>query len=442
MSRCNDCANFLCACCDNAHKYMRCFENHTVVLLEDLRNSTEKVSIHKPLFCAQHTAENLKYYCFNCQVPVCNDCLIADHKGAEHHYELICEAEKRMRTDLEEMIDKAKIKVDYCNSSAGDLENALTELQQQHDTAQEIIEENFENFQRILNRCRDNAIKDLEKLHSERELKIMDLLHNVEKSVEKLESTCRFTDKVLQEANGAEMLSLKQLIGAQFVNLITNTPKVDVHYSLEFDTKFEQYEVIAQNMFGKFRTESSSSPKESTPPPTLPGMPPMLLKQQTNGNCNNNNSSSNNNSNQGALTGSVTASSPISLPTSMQSSFEGDMLGPNFILPPNVLSPETPMNNPLSSSSAVSTVVSTAGGNNIPGLSSIAEYNLHRLANLADNGDHLTDPILPPPTNSSSSQQFTLADLISGDQRAFNSLQQLAKLGLNNNGKFCCFCRA
>lgn len=428
MSRCNDCANFLCASCDNAHKYMRCFENHTVVLLEELRNSTEKVAIHKPLFCATHTAENLKYYCFNCQVPVCNDCLIADHKGAEHHYELIVEAEKRMRTDLEEMIDKAKIKVDYCNGAAGDLENALTELQNQHDTAQDIIEENFENFKRTLNRCRDNAIKDLEKLHSERELKIMDLLHNVEKSVEKLESTCKFTDKVLQEANGAEMLSLKQLIGAQFANLITNTPKVDVHYSLEFDTKFEQYEVIAQNMFGKFRTESSSSPKESTPPPTLPGMPPML--KQTNGNCNNNN-----NSNQGALTGSVTASSPISLPTSMQSSFEGDMLGPNFMMPPNVLSPESPMNNQLSTT--VSTVVST--GNNIAGLSSIAEYNLHRLANLADNGDHLTDPIIPPSTATNSSQQFTLADLISGDQRAFNSLQQLAKLGLNNNSKCCVF---
>lgn len=353
-------------------------------------------------------------------MPVCNDCLIADHKGAEHHYELIVDAEKRMRVDLEEMIGKAKTKVDYCNGAAGDLENALTELQSQHDTAQETIEDNFENFKMTLNRCRDNALKDLEKLHSERELKIMDLLHNVEKSVEKLESTSKFTAKVLQQANGAELLSLRQLIAAQFSNLIANTPKVDVHYSLEFDTKFEQFETIAQNMFGKFRTESSSSPKESTPPPTLPGMPPML--KQTNGNCNN----------QGALTGSVTASSPISLPTSMQSSFEGDMLGPNFIMPPNVLSPESPqmMNNSISTT--VSTVVSTV--NNMPGLSTIAEYNLHRLANLADNGDHMSDGHILP-TNPSPSQQFTLADLISGDQRAFNSLQQLAKLGLNNNGE-------
>lgn len=421
MSRCNDCANFLCASCDNAHKYMRCFENHTVVLLDELRNSTEKVAIHKPLFCVTHTAENLKYYCFNCHVPVCNDCLIADHKGAEHHYELIVDAEKRMRIDLEEMIGKARGKVDYCSGAAGDLENALTELQNQHDTAQETIDDNFENFKMTLNRCRDNALKDLERLHSERELKIMDLLHNVEKSVEKLESTSKFTSKVLQQANGAELLSLRQLIAAQFAKLIKSTPKCDVHYSLEFDTKFEQFETIAQDMFGKFRTESSSSPKESTPPPTLPGMPPML--KQTNGNCNN----------QGALTGSVTASSPISLPTSMQSSFEGDMLGPNFIMPPNVLSPESPqmMNNPIST--AVSTVVSTV--NNMPGLTSIAEYNLHRLANLADNGDHMSDAIIPP-TNPSPSQQFTLADLISGDQRAFNSLQQLAKLGLNNNGEF------
>jgi hypothetical protein len=45
ISRCNDCANFLCASCDNAHRYMRCFESHKVVQLDELRQSTEKVRL-------------------------------------------------------------------------------------------------------------------------------------------------------------------------------------------------------------------------------------------------------------------------------------------------------------------------------------------------------------------------------------------------------------
>lgn len=433
MSRCNDCANFLCASCDNAHKYMRCFENHKVVLLDELRNSKEKVVIHKPLFCQTHSSENLKYYCFSCHVPVCNDCLIADHKGADHPYELIGDAEKRIRPDIEELMHNAQAKVVYYDTAVGNLNNSLNELQSQHDSARELIENNYKSFKHILDKCREKSLKDLERLHSERELNIMDSLHSVEKMVERVEETCKFTTKVLQQSNGAELLSLKKLICNQIIYLMTNTPKTDLNYSLEFDAKFEKFEVLAQDTFGKFRTESSHSPKESTPPPTLPGMPPMLNK-------------SNGNSSQGALTASVTASSPISLPTSMQSSFDGDMLGSNFMLPSNVMSSEPPqmMSNAIVGVSPVSSGVSgnsvgvpiiggAGASNNMTCLSSIAEYNLHRLANLADVGADMTDNIVPS-SNPSPSPQFTINDLISGDQRAFNSLQALAKLGMNSNG--------
>ncbi|KAG4068417.1 hypothetical protein HA402_007937 [Bradysia odoriphaga] len=419
MSRCNDCANFLCASCDNAHKYMRCFENHKVVLLDELRESTEKVAIHKPLFCQIHSSENLKYYCFNCQVPVCNDCLIANHKGAEHHYELIADAEKRMRGEIEKLLMSAKAKVDFCDGAVGNLSNSLTELQSQHDSAREQIEDNYQSFKQILDRCRENALKELEKLHSERELKIMDLLHDVEKSVEKIENACKFTKKVLNQANGTELLSLKKIIGTQIINLIKHAPQVDVNFSLDFDSNYDKFNVMAQDTFGKFRTELTVVPKENTPPPTLPGMPPVLGKP--NGNCSN--------SSPGTLTGSVTTSSPISLTTSMQSSFDGDMsqLSNNYMMPPHVISPNSPPIAPNSGPSAVS------AQNNISCLS-IAEYNLHRLANIgniADAGTDITDGLSP--TNASPSPHLTLADLISGDQRAFHSFQAMAKMGLNNN---------
>lgn len=426
ISRCNDCASFLCAGCDHAHKYMRCFENHEVVKLEDLQKSAEKVSIHKPLFCSVHTNENLKYYCFNCQIPVCNDCLIADsHKGSEHHYDIITSAEKCVRHDIENLMKEARAKVKYCDTAVANLGTALTELQSQHDLARDLIEESYQNFKAVLDKCRDQSLKDLENLHSERELKIMDLLHNVEKTVEKIDGVCKFTSRVLDQANAAEFLSMKKLISTQFMNLINNIPKCDTNYSLEFDTKFEKFEQLAQETFGKFRTESTPpSPKESTPPPTLPGMPPVLMNRNMN--------SSNS---QSALTGSVTASSPISLPTSMQSSFEGDMsaLNSGFMLPTSVLTPDSPpqhtIANTISSTAAVPTVVGSA----IPGFNSIAEYNLQRLANLAETTPDISDAIVPAANSNPPTQHITLADILSGDQRAFNNLQALAKLGLNNN---------
>ncbi|KAL9880613.1 E3 ubiquitin-protein ligase meiotic P26 isoform 2-T4 [Glossina fuscipes fuscipes] len=548
ISRCNDCANFLCSGCDNAHKYMRCFENHEVLKLEDLQKSSDNgkpLVIHKPLYCNVHTSENLKYYCFNCQIPVCNDCLIADHKGSEHHYDVIALAEKSVRGDIENLMKEAKSKVQYCDDAVSNLSTALNELQTQHDSARDLIQETFEKYKKILEKCRDQALIELQKLHSERELKIMDLLQNIENTMGKINNANRFTNRVLEQANAGEFLAMKKLIGNQFINLINTTPKCDINYSLTFDTKLEKFEQVAQEAFGKFRTESTPpSPKESTPPPTLPGMPPTMINGRVGAiNCSN--------SSQGQVAGSVTASSPISLPTSMQSSFDGDfsVLGNGFMMS-NVLAPESPpqggnhhhhqlqqqmstssshsgvngyntigsigagsnLNNLLSgsasglngaingtingtinggnqlqgglmSSQGINGMPSTAstnglnnglnnainggitaglsnslggvlnggsgngsvGGATAPsGYNSILEYNLSRLASLTENTpDTLNDGLVGAtavttnqsvvPASNSQNQPITLADLLSGDQRAFNNLQALAKLGLNNN---------
>ncbi|XP_055680711.1 brain tumor protein [Lutzomyia longipalpis] len=444
ISRCNDCANILCASCDNAHQSMRCFENHKVVKLEDLvkASSSEKMAIHKPLFCTTHVTENLKYYCFSCELPVCNECLIAEHKGADHVYEMLSDAEKCVRVEVENLMKEARGKVEYCDKAACHLGSALTELQTQHDVARDLIEESYQSFKAVLEKCRDNALKELKCLHSERELKIMDVLHNVEKSVEKIENACNFTKRVLEQANAPELLSLKKLIGCQFLNLVSTTPKADSNYSVEFHSNFDNFERLAQEAFGKFQTEACPvSPKECTPPPTLPGMPPILIS----GNQHNGSQNSTCNS-VSALTGSVNGSSPISLPTSMQSSFDGDIssLGNGSGssaggssgfggLPASVLTPESttvPLVNGTGGGGAAASVVTTVGATPaLPGLSRIAEYNIHQLANLVEHAE-LADPIIPS-TNPSPSPQFTLADVLSGDQNAFNNLQALAKLGLN-----------
>ncbi|XP_059618821.1 brain tumor protein [Phlebotomus argentipes] len=441
ISRCNDCANILCASCDNAHQSMRCFENHKVVKLEDLvkSSSSEKMAIHKPLFCTTHATENLKYYCFSCEVPVCNECLIAEHKGGDHVYEIISDAEKCVRIEVENLMKEARGKVDYCDQAACHLGSALNELQTQHDVARDLIEESYQSFKAVLEKCRDNALKELKALHSERELKIMDVLHNVEKSVEKIDNACKFTKRVLDQSNAPELLSLKKLIGCQFLNLVSTTPKAESNYSVEFNSNFEKFERLAHDSFGKFQTEGSPvSPKECTPPPTLPGMPPILISGNQHANGSHNGTSS---SSQGALTGSVTASSPISLPTSMQSSFDGDMSGlgngsgssasgsSGFALPTN-LAPECPTPAPLVNGATVPPPTTVSATPALPGLSRIAEYNIHQLANLVEHAD-LADPIIPS-SNPSPSPQFTLADVLSGDQNAFNNLQALAKLGLNN----------
>lgn len=440
----------------------------------------------------------------------------------------------------------------YCDDADANLSSALTELQTQHDSARDLIQDTYENYKKIVEKCRDQALVELKKLHSERVLKIMDLMQNIQNTKGKIDNTCKFTNRVLEQANAAEFLSMKKLIASQFINMINTTPKCDINYSLTFDTKPDKFEQLTQETFGKFRTESTPpSPKESTPPPTLPGMPPNMINGRVGGGgvgCGNGGNGVMNcsNSSQSHLASSVTASSPISLPTSMQSSFDGDIYAlSNGFMMPNVLTPDSPpqpqsglphhhhqlqhqnstsshhssvngfngigplgsgngnnLNNSLSSSSpgfngslggsqlgsgptgslmgsqglnglnnsgpptglnalnnplnnsltaALNGPLGTnAGVSSVPppgGYNSILEYNLSRLASLTENTpDTLNDALVGSPSGSTNqsvvpatnaqNQTITLADILSGDQRAFNNLQALAKLGLNNNGKY------
>lgn len=313
ISRCNGCANFLCDACNHAHRTMRCFEDHEVVPLES------KGTIHKPLYCNVHATESLKYFCYRCEIPVCNECLISDHNATEHRYEVINEAEKHMRTEVETLLKDTRTKVDHCNEESSKLESSLQELQQQHDSARSEINKAYDVLISAIKKRKEQAMVELDNLHTEREIKIMEQSHQMEKSVEQMEYCATFTRKLLDNGNGHEILSMKKMISRQLFKLIDAIPKVENNYSIEYVSNMKKLEDVSPELLGTFRTESSASPKESTPPPTLPGMPPLLTSMKSCSIVNGTGSSITTSS------VSVTASSPISLPTSMQSSFDGDI---------------------------------------------------------------------------------------------------------------------
>lgn len=75
------------------------------------------------------------------------------------------------------LVAENRVKIGDCDQIASQLGNALSELQAQRDQAKDLITESFQSYKAILEKCRDDALNDLEKIHSERELDIMDTFH-------------------------------------------------------------------------------------------------------------------------------------------------------------------------------------------------------------------------------------------------------------------------
>lgn len=80
----------------------------------------------------------------NVQVPVCGECVVVTHCAPEHHYERLSDAYERQKSDLQALIAETKAKVQFCEEAQNTLQNALSELQAQHDNARGLINESFQ----------------------------------------------------------------------------------------------------------------------------------------------------------------------------------------------------------------------------------------------------------------------------------------------------------
>ncbi|CAH1777460.1 unnamed protein product [Owenia fusiformis] len=264
VARCSDCANFLCPNCVTAHQYMRCFENHKVMSFEDLK--TEGITIHKPLFCASHETETMKYFCNSCQVPICNECMATTHRQPEHFYERFGEIETKQKDELKSLIAESISKKDYCEDVSGALQNSLMELQIQRDQAKGLIDETFQSYKAVLEKCHEEKLKELEEMHSHQELGIMEVFHTVEKTIEKIEDGSKFTERVLERGNLTELLMLKKYVASQLLTLINNIPKDDVNDKIEFVSEATEFEKATKETFGHFVKEEPPKQAVELPP--------------------------------------------------------------------------------------------------------------------------------------------------------------------------------
>ncbi|KFM56989.1 Brain tumor protein, partial [Stegodyphus mimosarum] len=368
VARCTECATFLCPNCVTAHQFMRCFESHTVLSFDEMKGDGDSfTTIHKPVTCNSHPDEVMKYYCHTCHVPICNECMILDHKQPEHCYEKAVDAEQKQREELRNLISESESKVQFCEEAASVLDTHLSDLQMQYDNARSYIEETFQSYKAILERQQEQLLKELDSIHSSQELQIMETFHNVEKTIEKIDDACKFAERLLSCGNTLEILSLIHIVGTQLLSLINNTPKLDISVGIAFETDEKKFEASIQEHFGKVKKPEPPAKKEDSP-----------VSQKAS-------------------------------PMHSSSSFESDA----FSLSTGVITPD----NTLPS-------LDVDLANNI-----VAQYNLAQLAGMAERSISQSSSNATPPPLNFADLLTTESDVTAAQLNAINNLTALAKMG-------------
>ncbi|WAQ98973.1 NCL1-like protein [Mya arenaria] len=230
-ARCQDCANFLCLNCVTAHQFMRCFENH--------------------------------------KVPICNECMVSVHKPPHHVPEPVQDLEEEERDHLTSLITESKSKMATFEEATSTLMSSLSELQSQRDNAKDLINETFQSYKAYIEKRKDELLVELDSLKNEKELSLMELCHNFEGSIEKLEQGISFTEHILNNGSALQLLLLKKVISSRLIGLVNNAPNPEVNVHIEFSTDGPEFEEAVKKTFGCFKKEEEVKQQPERPPSSL-----------------------------------------------------------------------------------------------------------------------------------------------------------------------------
>ena len=86
----------------------------------------------------------------------------------------------------------------------------------------------------------------------------MEIFHNVEKIIEKIDDGCKFSQRILDHGNCAELMSMKKLMASQLLSLINNTPKPEVNINIDFVTDNDRFDEAIKEHFGNFKKKQKN----------------------------------------------------------------------------------------------------------------------------------------------------------------------------------------
>ena len=206
-----------------AHNILRTNKEHKTLALKDFQDQDIEAVLQRPAFCQKelHEKEELKFFCKNCEVAICNTCAITLHEG--HGKMLLQEATNARKTKINSMIKSLKDEVlekrkevEQFNQKSMEVQAKVADIKSQVQTnVDQMIAIIEARKQDVFDAVDNQAKKSLETL-SQKKGKVENQVKIIESAIEKSESLMKRNfsteilgfketfDKILQEQGTQE----------------------------------------------------------------------------------------------------------------------------------------------------------------------------------------------------------------------------------------------
>ena len=261
---CFQCCAFWCeANCISLHNGIKANKGHRVLALKDFQDKDFENVLKRPAFCPKkhHEKDELKFFCKDCEVAICNTCVVTLHEG--HVKITLEEAANERKLRVKSVLDSQKQKAQLQRNKIAKLDESCTRIQEQAATVKREAEEFAEMMKGIIEAKKQQIIEDV-KFHESDLLECVTVQKSkIEHQVKMTETAFEQTETLLQQSTSAEILQLEKSLNTILPVEVSQINESEVDFVLHDQLIFLENEAVTMKIdaegIGSCKTFSSKT---------------------------------------------------------------------------------------------------------------------------------------------------------------------------------------
>ena len=167
--------------------------------------------LKRPVFCQKehHDNKKLNFFCKDCEVAICNTCVVTLHEG--HVKVPLQDAANERKLRLESLLESQKEKALQKRNMITRLQSECNEIQEQVACVKKSAQNLVDNLMRVIETKKQELFKEVEDKAQQSIERLVEQQSNVENELQRIETLIEKTETFLKRSTNAEIVHLNTL---------------------------------------------------------------------------------------------------------------------------------------------------------------------------------------------------------------------------------------
>ena len=236
---CFKCCAFWCDDCITAHNIIRANKDHKVLAIKKFQDQDIENVLRRPVFCQKEHHENkkLKFFCKDCEVAICNTCVVTLHEG--HVKVPLQDAANERKLRLESVLESQKVKALRKRNMITRLQSECNEIQEQVACVKKSAQNLVDNLMRVIETKKREIFKEVEDKAQQSIERLVEQQSDVENELQLIEKSIEKTETFLKRCTNAEIVRFNTLFQEKVSNEaeLVDCDRKDLGHFVFFENK-------------------------------------------------------------------------------------------------------------------------------------------------------------------------------------------------------------